>query len=185
MLCHVGYGGVPCLIITPRQTRVGRVHRCSSTLKPFGALLNWARNACQPRALQSVCLSVPAASAHEVSEADTITTTTVAEALGHSLFGSFAAQYRQMFGDGRPETLRRPVMGVLQRFGNRREGLKRLHQLHHFQASSDCALRLTALIEIPQVCLSEFPTCEQRSVYRLAGAGGGASEAIGCGVVIA
>ena len=141
MLCHVGYGGVPCLIITPRQTRVGRVHRCSSTLKPFGALLNWARNACQPRALQSVCLSVPAASDHEVSEADTITTTTVAEALGHSLFGSFAAQYRQMFGDGRPETLRRPVMGVLQRFGNRREGLKRLHQLHHFQASSDCALR--------------------------------------------
>ena len=44
---------------------------------------------------------------------------------------------------------------------------------------------VTALIEIPQVCLSEFPTCEQRSVYRLAGAGGGASEAIGCGVVIA
>jgi hypothetical protein len=43
MLCHVGYGGVPCLIITPRQTGVGRVHRCSSTLKPFGALLNWAR----------------------------------------------------------------------------------------------------------------------------------------------
>jgi hypothetical protein len=33
------------------------------------------------------------------------------------------------------------VMGVLQRFGDRREGLKRLHQLHHLQASSDCALR--------------------------------------------
>jgi hypothetical protein len=88
MLCHVGYGPVPCLIITPRQTRAGRVHRCSSTLKPFGTLLNWARNACQPRALQSVCLSIPAAAAHEVSEADTITTTTVAEALGDSPLGS-------------------------------------------------------------------------------------------------
>jgi hypothetical protein len=46
-----------------------------------------------------------------------------------------------MFGDSRPETLGRPVMGVLQRFGDRREGLKRLHQLHHFKASSDSALR--------------------------------------------
>jgi NAD(P)-dependent dehydrogenase (short-subunit alcohol dehydrogenase family) len=44
---------------------------------------------------------------------------------------------------------------------------------------------LTALVENPQVCLSEFPTCGQRSVYRLAGARGGASEAIGGGVVIA
>jgi hypothetical protein len=79
---------VPCLNITPRQTRVRRVRRCSSTLKSFGILLNWARNACQPRALQSVCLSVPAAAAHEVSEADTITTTTVAEALGDSPLGS-------------------------------------------------------------------------------------------------
>src|SRR5215212_6140803 len=43
---------------------------------------------------------------------------------------------------------------------------------------------VTALIENPQVCLSEFPTCEQRSVYRLACAGGCASEAIGRGVVI-
>jgi hypothetical protein len=46
-------------------------------------------------------------------------------------------------------------------------------------------LAVTALIEIPQVCLLEFPTCEQRLVYRLAGAGGGSAEAIGCGVVIA
>jgi hypothetical protein len=56
-------------------------------------------------------------------------------------------------------------------------------EVHTTQAA--CPSTVTALIEIPQVCLSEFPTCEQRSVYRLAGAGGGASEAIGCGVVIA
>ena len=58
--------------------------------------------------------------------------------------------------------------------------------LTYLPRSKPLGIRLmTALIEIPQVCLSEFPTCEQRSVYRLAGAGGGASEAIGCGVVIA
>jgi hypothetical protein len=34
-----------------------------------------------------------------------------------------------------------PVMVVLQRFGDRREGLEHLRQLHYFQASSECAVR--------------------------------------------
>jgi hypothetical protein len=42
-----------------------------------------------------------------------------------------------------------------------------------------------ALIESPQVCSPKFPTCEQRSVYRLASAGGGAAQGFGGGVVVA
>jgi hypothetical protein len=44
---------------------------------------------------------------------------------------------------------------------------------------------LTALIESPQVCSLKFLTREQRSVSWLAGAGGGAAEGVGGGVVVA
>lgn len=46
------------------------------------------------------------------------------------------------------------------------------------------AATVIALIESPQVCSLKFPTCEQRSVYRLASAGGCASQGFGGGVVV-
>lgn len=44
---------------------------------------------------------------------------------------------------------------------------------------------VTALIENPQLCSPKFPTCEPRSVYRLACSGGGSAEAVSGGVVVA
>ena len=55
-------------------------------------------------------------------------------------------------------------------------GKRRLHS----QLPAD----MIALIESPQVCSAKFPTCEQRSVYRLTSAGGGASQGFGGGVVV-